>query len=116
MLEIINDKFYHYNANNSYYNEDIYFSYYPNIYSPRRDIAKTFAVETYYYDKPVGIHKAFNFVNQEQYNELMTHIPKMQELDIKYNNLRNQTLFGFPNPDRSYKTNFFENCKIINFN
>lgn len=117
MLEVINDKNYHYNVDkNSYCNEDVYFCYYPNIYSPKRDIAKTFSVETYYYDKPVGIHKAFKYLNEEQCNELMTHIPKLKELQLKFNDLQNQTFDRFPNPDRSYKTDFFTNCKVINFN
>lgn len=116
MLEIINDKNYYLNANkNLHYNEDTYFSHYPNINSPKRDLAKTFAVETYYYDKPAGIHKAFAYINEEQYKELMTHFPKLHELHMKHNYLCYQTINITPNSDGSYKTDFFKNCKIINF-
>lgn len=116
MLEIINDKNYYLNADKSlHYNEDTYFSHYPNINSPKRDLAKKFSVETYYYDKPAGIHKAFAYINEKQYKELMTHFPKLNELHMKHNYLCYQTINITPNPDRPYKTDFFKNCKIINF-
>jgi hypothetical protein len=41
----------------------------------------------------------------------MTHIPKLDELRIKFDELKKHSIYH----GDTYKTNFFENCKIINF-
>jgi len=113
MLEIINDENYNYNVNkNIFYYEDNYFCYYPTINLPKREEGKTFSVESYYYDKPAGIHKAFDYISEEQCKELMTHIPKLEELRMKFDELKKQSKY---HDDDTYITNFFENCKVINF-
>lgn len=116
MISIINDKNYYYNDPERTYYEDGYFSEYPDINVPNFDIAKTFAVESCYYDKPVGIHKAFQFINKDQYQELLTHFPRLYELNVKWINLLQNTPRSEVNQDKSYKTNLLNNCKIINFN
>lgn len=115
MLEIINDKNYKENKPNAYYYEDGYFSCYPNINTPEREISKTFSVESYHYDKPVGIHKSFYFSTPEQYKELMSHIPRLYELQVKINRLQMTSAPFISNPDGLYKTDFFRNYKIIQF-
>jgi hypothetical protein len=111
MLEIINDENYDYNKN-VFYHEDDFFCCYPNINLPEKEEGKTFSVESYYYDKPAGIHKAFDYLTEEQCKELMTHIPKLDELRMKFDELKKQLI----NQEDTYITNFFENYKVINFN
>jgi len=115
MLEIINDKNYDHNKPNFYYHEDGYFSFYPNINTPEQEIAKTFAVESYHYDKPVGIHKSFCFSNIEQYKELISHIPRLYELQVKCFELYKLSQPFKTNKDGSYKTDFFRNYEVIQF-
>lgn len=56
-----------------YLNEDIYFcSYLPLVSNniPPPDIAKQFSVETLFYNKPVGIHKAWLYNDTKQMKEI----------------------------------------------
>ncbi len=115
MLSIVNDKNYSLNNPQSFYHEDGYFCGYPNLNVPDFEKAKSFAIETVYYDKPIGIHKPFNYINNHEYNELLTHFPRLYELNMKWNNLFQNTHNYQVNQDKSYKTNFFDNYKIINF-
>jgi len=119
MLESINDKSYISNIPNSYYHEDGYFCDYPYINTPHKDIAKKFCVETVFYDKSVGIHKAFcvfNY-NSPEYNELLSHFSKFQELHFRWLNLFQSTKFeNKVKTDGSYKTDFFNKYQVISFN
>ena len=119
MLEIINDKSYKYNLPNALYHEDGYFSEYPNINMPHCDIAKQFCVESIFYDKSVGIHKAFCVFHHSsnEYKELETHFPKFKELHLRWCYLWSETEFkNEVKNDGSYKTDFFRKYEIINFN
>lgn len=115
MLEIINDKNYDKNKPDFYYFEDGYFCNYPNINMPEREISKTFSVESYHYDKSAGIHKSFCFSTPEQYKELISHIPRLYELQVKWCQLNTTSQNYRPNLDGSYKTDFFRKYEVIQF-
>lgn len=60
-------------------NEDVYFAYHmftneKSFQLPSYDIAKTFSIETIYYNDPVGLHKPHSniFENYKQYTDLLT--------------------------------------------
>ena len=119
MLEIINDKSYKCNLPNAFYHEDGYFTEYSNINMPHRDIAKQFCVESIFYDKPVGIHKAFCVFHHtsNEYKELETLFPRFKELHMKWCYLWTTTEFiNEPKLDGSYKIDFFSKYQIITFN
>lgn len=76
MIEIIEN-----NPYLDYCNEDAYFcNAKTNINKPSYEKAMEFAVETSYYDKPFGIHKAYCYTNLNQLHELAKHIPDIYEL------------------------------------
>lgn len=116
MIEIINDKNYEQNRPNFYYHEDGYFCGYPNIKMPERELAKTFSVESFHYDKPAGIHKSFCFSTPQQHLELLAHIPKLNELYNKWYTSQKTSAILKTNSDGSYKTDFFKNYEVIKFN
>jgi hypothetical protein len=47
---------------------------------PSVDLAKCFSVETFFYDKSVGFHKPWNYLNVEELNVLKTHFNDLDEL------------------------------------
>ena len=60
-------------------NEDVYFAYHmftneKAFQLPSNDIAKTFSIETIYYNDPIGLHKPHSniFENYKQYTDLLT--------------------------------------------
>lgn len=81
-----------------------------------KELAKTFSVESFHYDKPAGIHKSFIFSTPQQQLELLSHIPKLNELHDKWRNLQNTSPILKTNSDGSYKTDFFKNYEVIKFN
>lgn len=69
MMEIC--KKYKYNNDN----EDIYFSMYVNNnYLPDETTALTFSIESNYYDDPVGMHNAWNYIENHNYIKLFNKI------------------------------------------
>jgi hypothetical protein len=115
MIEVIKDKSFEQNKPNFFYHEDGYFCGHPNLNIPIGEISKKFSVETCYYDKPVGMHKAFRYITPEQLNELETHFPKIKELYMRWIQLSNETPISPINEDLSYKTNFFDKYEFITF-
>lgn len=75
MLDILNKKSYNHSQN-----EDYYFSLSYNINKPNYNKAKEFSIETCYHDNPFGIHKIWNYLNQEVYNKLIKEYPEIDEL------------------------------------
>jgi len=115
MIEVINDKSFKQNQPNFFYHEDGYFSDYSKLNMPIGEIAKNFSVETCYYDKSAGMHKAFRYITPEQYKEMEVHFPKLRELYMKWIVLCNESPKSLVNEDLSYKTNFFDKYEFITF-
>ena len=67
-------------------NEDKFFSIICNkITTPAPyNMAKQFSVEQFYYDNPLGIHKAWIYLSKENWNELKNKFP---EISLTFNNL-----------------------------
>jgi hypothetical protein len=59
-------------------NEDVYFSFYDDLKLPKD--GKPFSVESSFYDSPFGIHKAWVFLNDEEYNKLSINCTECNEL------------------------------------
>jgi hypothetical protein len=63
-----------YNFNNII-NEDIFFSIHiDNNFLPDEDIALTFSIENKYYEDPVGMHNAWNYIENHNYIKLFNKI------------------------------------------
>lgn len=73
MLEILDNK-------KKFTNEDTYFSYYDNIKKPNAQIAQEFSIETTFYDKPFGIHKIWNYLNEKDLSKLISVYPEIKTL------------------------------------
>ena len=65
-------------------NEDLFFTAYPNLNKPSHEDAKDFSVECIYYDKSFGVHQCWNFMSNEQMQEIAKHIPRIFELQEIY--------------------------------
>lgn len=115
MLEIINDSNYNIQYNNKYYLEHEYFKAYPNILIPDNEISKTFCVKDIYYNNPIGIDSAFNFLNDNQLKELEINFPNLFELKIKYNNFFEPTSNLNIPIEKSNKSHMFINHSILQF-
>ena len=60
-------------------NEDIYFSKQKLNY-PSKEISNTFAVETMFYDKPLGIHKPWEYIHSDQLMRLKQNCPEISTI------------------------------------
>lgn len=65
-------------------NEDKYYSIIKkHIMNPAPyELANKFSVEQYYYDNPLGIHKAWNYLSKENWEELKRKFP---EINLTFN-------------------------------
>ena len=75
MIRAIKDK----KQNDITWPEDKYFSVIKkHITNPAPyELAKSFSVEQYYYEKPFGIHKAWNYLNSHIWNQLKSDNPEI---------------------------------------
>ena len=67
------------NATQNISSEDVFFSYYCKEFGfnvPSVEIAKTFSVETIYYDNPFGLHKSYYFLEEDKIEKLLNNDEK----------------------------------------
>jgi hypothetical protein len=90
-------------------NEDEYYTRQEEVdlFVPNINKAKRFSVETQYYKSPFGVHNCYNYISKEEWIELSTTYPELQELyklnvNIKDKNIHNITVV-FINDDDSLK-------------
>lgn len=115
IIKILEDDNYRSLYNNKFYHEDGYFCLYPEINLPDRNLAKTFSVETFFYDKSAAIHQAYLYLNDDQINQLQTHIPQIRELEKRFKEMNKNRINIFEYQSLNPKINFFDNYQIINF-
>ena len=63
------------NATQNISSEDVFFSYHCKKFGfnvPSVEIAKTFSVETIYYDNPFGLHKSYYFLEEHKIKKLLS--------------------------------------------
>ena len=64
-------------------NEDVFFSFgcdKVSVYKPTYEEAKCFSIEQVYSNKSFGIHKAYVYLNKDNFNELKSYCPEIIQL------------------------------------